>query len=165
MCANPLFVDYILTHEDLETIWGSDLPLASEKGYPDFFDNMVYWLLWANQEPIAYTASLTTHYDGKRKFAFVGNTYVRSEWRSKGLHSFLLNERNSAPHMKDLDKITILNPIEGVEMAQLERVVSGLGYHRIDSYSQVEDIMPRRVYMSIKQRNIWRLGRDYRESE
>lgn len=165
MSAKPLFVDYILTHEGLESIWGSELPLASEKGYPDFFDEMVYWVLWAEGGPIAYTASLTAHYFGKERFAFVGNTYVRSEWRSKGLHSFLLDKRNSAPHMKDLDKITILNPIEGIEMAQLEKVVLSLGYFKIDSFNQVKDIMGRRVYEGIQNHSIWRINRDSRENE
>lgn len=149
-------IDLVLMHRDLENKWGSDLPLASEKGYPEIFDKMVYWVLCANRQPIAHTGSLVSN---GRRFALVGNTYVRKEWRSKGLHSHLLNERNNAHWLKNIPKITVLNPIEGVTNEQLVSVVTKLGYTQVKSYADVEDVMTGKEYKQIHlpPLQIWRL--------
>ena len=153
-----LHVGYILTHEDLESIWGSPLPRASEKGYPGIFDKMCYWVLFDKDTPIAYTCSLTM----SEKYAFVGNTYVRREWRGKGLHSILLEYRNNAPHMKNRTKITVINPTEESKMHHLVKVVKQLGYKKVQTIDDVSDIMPEWLYRSITQpdQEIWRLNYD-----
>lgn len=149
-------IDLVLMHHDLETKWDSKLPKASEKGYPKIFDEMVHWVLCANRIPIAHTGSLVSN---GRRFALVGNTYVRKEWRSKGLHTHLLNERNNAHWLKTIPKVTVLNPIEGISMEQLISVVSKLGYTHVESYVDVMDIMTGQEYKDIyiPELQIWRL--------
>lgn len=151
------YVDLVLMHEDLETIWGEKLPTPIDKGYPCLYDNMVYWVLFADDSPVAYTSSLMM--DGRR-FVLVGNTYVRREWRSKGLHTHLLKERNKSEHMKGVPKITVLNPIEQSKMENLVNVVSKLGYTQVKSYDDAEDIMTNTEYIQLycEQQQIWRLG-------
>ena len=80
-----------LTHIDLEIVWGSEVPTASEKGYPPIFDKMSFWVLYHDDKVIGYTGSLRITDD----IVLVGNTYIRKEHRNKGLHSFLLNKRNN----------------------------------------------------------------------
>jgi len=149
-------IDLILLHEDLERAWGSELPYASDKGYPLIFDSMVFWVLFADKEAIAYTGSLTSK---NGKYALVGNTYVHEEWRSKGLHSHLLTQRNNSPHLKIIPKITVLNPIEKSNMIHLAKVVSKLGYTHVADYAGVSDIMTLDEYEDIylPHQEIWRL--------
>tara|TARA_R110001592_G_scaffold104354_3_gene293724 strand:- start:33666 stop:34145 length:480 start_codon:yes stop_codon:yes gene_type:complete len=149
-------IDLVLMHNDLELKWGSELKCASKKGYPEVFDKMVFWVLCANRIPIAHTGSLVSN---GRRYALVGNTYVRKEWRSKGLHTHLLNERNNAHWLKGIPKITVLNPIEGVTNEQLVSVVSKLGYTKVNSYADVMDIMTGNEYKEIYRPplEIWRL--------
>jgi hypothetical protein len=153
-----IYIDYILTHEGLENIWGSDLPRASEKGYPGIYDKMCYWVLFEDGIAIAYTSSLVM----SDKYAFVGNTYVRRGWRNKGLHSTLLEYRNNAPHMKNLTKITVINPIEESNMQHLIKVVSRLGYTKVETIDDVSDLMPEWLYRSVCNdgQQIWRLDYD-----
>ena len=144
-------------HEDLEKSWGSKLPHASDKGYPAIFDKMVFWVLSCENKTIAYTGSLLSP---NGRYVLVGNTYVHKEWRSKGLHSHLLNERNNAPHLKNIPKITILNPIEQSKMIHLVKVVSKLGYINVPNYNGVSDIMTLDEYNNIylEHQQIWRLN-------
>ena len=153
-----LYIDYILTHESLETVWGSPLPKASEKGYPGIYDKMCYWVLFEDDLAIAYTCSLVM----SDKYAFVGNTYVRKEYRTKGLHSLLLDYRNNAPHMEGLTKVTVINPIEDSKMEHLTRVVSRLGYKKVESIDDISDIIPEWLYEDIAddKQEIWRLDYD-----
>jgi hypothetical protein len=87
---------------------------------------MCYWVLMVGNEPIAYTGSLT-----QGEYALVGNTYVKREWRGQGLHPYLLHIRNESSHLKNLDKVTVINPIEESNTQHLEKVVSKLGYTKI----------------------------------
>ncbi len=153
-------ITFAFSHEELETDWREVLPCATEKGYPSVFDKMIYWVLWVGDKAIAYTGSLRIG-----DFAFVGNTYVRKEWRSRGLHKLLLNERNKSDLLRIIPKVTIINPIEGVSMQRLESVVLSLGYTKVCDYADVGDIMARRVYEDIGHHNIWRLNSDSRENE
>tara|TARA_R110002167_G_scaffold56925_8_gene161341 strand:+ start:6272 stop:6721 length:450 start_codon:yes stop_codon:yes gene_type:complete len=122
------YIDYCLTHEQLEEAWGSKLPKASEKGYPPLFDDMVYWVLYEGDEAVAYTATLTMP---DRKFVLVGNTYVRKDYRGKGLHKVILNLRNSAKHLLGLPKLTIVNPIEETARESLHDTIISLGYVKV----------------------------------
>ena len=149
-------IELVLMHEDLEALWGSPISTPTEKGYPVLFSDMVYWVLFADNEAIAYTSSLMMH---DRRFVLVGNTYVRKEWRSKGLHTHLLKERNKADHMDGITKVTVLNPIEESEMKNLMGVVKKLGYTEIESFGDAEDIMTSYEYcdLYLKHQQIWRL--------
>ena len=147
--------DFALTHEELERVWGSPLPKASEKGYPQIFDKMCHWVLYDGDIAVAYTSSLTM----SNKYAFVGNTYVRKGWRGKGLHTMLLEYRNNAPHMKTRSKITVVNPIENSKIENLISVISKLGYTKVQSIHDISDLMPEWLYDSLcdSGKQIWRL--------
>ncbi|MAK37439.1 MAG: hypothetical protein CMC15_14885 [Flavobacteriaceae bacterium] len=149
-------IELFLMHEELEIVWGSKIPTPIEKGYPPLYDDMVYWVLFADLEAIAYTSSLMM--DDKR-FVLVGNTYVRKEWRSKGLHSHLLKERNKSSHMQGVPKVTVLNPIEESQMENLVKVVTRLGYKQILSFDDCSDIMKEEEYnkLYLPHQQIWRL--------
>lgn len=146
----------ISMHDELESVWGKKVPTPIEKGYPSLYDNMMYWVLFADNEAIAYTSSLIMP---ENKFVLVGNTYVRKEWRSKGLHSHLLKERNNSNQIKDSTKVTVLNPIEESQMQNLVKVVSKLGYTQITCYNDASDIMTLEQYDNIylPHQQIWRL--------
>lgn len=133
----------------------SDFPnslSASEKGYPSIFDFMEYWVVYLDDIPIGYTGCLKFP-----KFCFVGNTYIKKEYRNKGFHSFLLKVRNK--QLKDIPKIAILNPIEDSKMKNLINVVSKLGYRQVKDYEDVSDIMSKQFYREIKndKQEIWRI--------
>ena len=151
-------IELLFKHSELENAWGSPLPTASEKGYPKIFDRMVHWVLFADETAIAYTCSLLMP---DKAYALVGNTYVRKEWRSKGLHTHLLNERNKSQHLYGVPLITVLNPIEKTDIDNLVKVVSKLGYERINEYLDVADIMPLSSYTKLdlkEHQELWRLN-------
>lgn len=144
-----IFDDHVI----LEREWDSCLLTAKEKGYPDIVcDNMLYWMMMDNREPIAFTCC--TYMKG---WIFVGNTYIAKEYRKNRLHKKLLDYRNKRLPKKP--KITILNPIEESQMEHLVKVVSDLGYTKVESYDDVKDAMEIDVYGQLLRPNqqIWRL--------
>jgi len=145
--------EVISDHEDLCREWGSDLLKASEKGYPDIYDDALHWVMYDNDLPIAYTTSVFCE-----NFLLVGNTYIRKEYRGRGLHTQLLEYRNK--HLGRLPKITCVNPIEGTHINQLIKVISRLGYKKIEKIQDVWDIMTASTYRKIieKGHQIWRLN-------
>tara|TARA_R110000737_G_scaffold351186_1_gene392610 strand:- start:1243 stop:1716 length:474 start_codon:yes stop_codon:yes gene_type:complete len=153
-------LEIVSNHTVLASVWRGSLPKPTAKGYPHYFDDMQYWVVFVDDEAVAYTGSIVID-----DYAFVGNTYVRKEWRSQGIHKYLLNLRNKSDALKDITKITIINPLIGISIRRLESVVSSLGYTKVESFTDVEDIMHRRVYEDIKTRNVWRLDSDSGENE
>jgi hypothetical protein len=147
------YASLVLSHEDLESIWGESIPQPSTKGYPPIFNDMIYWVLFVDDKPCAYTGSMIID-----NFAFVGNTYVRKQYRSKGFHSLLLSIRNNSDMLRNFTKVTILNPIEDSKIEHLIKVVSKLGYSKINTYGDISDIMSIDTYNSIVcyRLQIWR---------
>ena len=132
--------------------WPYPYEKPSDKGYPEMFNMMSYWVLFENSKPVGYTGSLNMG-----KFVFVGNTYMTKPARKKGYHSYLLDNRNS--RLPPIPKITILNPIEESQMSHLVKVVLRLGYKPITSYEDVEDIMSKKMYYEVldETQQIWRM--------
>ena len=145
-----------LTREELTSIWKGSLPTAADKGYPALFDQMSFWSMLVDGEAIAYTGSLVMP---DRAFAFVGNTYVRRDWRNKGVHRHLLAARNGSPILRDLPKVTLLNPIEESTHEGLVSVVTSLGYRKVICYADVSDIMSRDLYEQVRHKQVWRVDR------
>jgi hypothetical protein len=143
-----------LTHIDLEIVWGSKVPTASDKGYPPIFDRMSFWVLYHEDKAIAYTGSLRISDD----IVLVGNTYIRKEHRGKGLHSFLLNKRNNSRLLKDSIKVTVINPIEDSKKENLIKVVQNLGYKKVEKIDDIPFNMPEDIFEGIMSHNkeIWR---------
>jgi len=141
-------------HSLLEHVWPYPFQTAVEKGYPSIFQYLNYWVLIEPMDnlKVGYTGSLDMGH-----FHFVGNTYILPEFRKGGFHSFLLSERNKRLPLKP--KITILNPIEESQMFHLVKVVTKLGYHPVNSYEDVRDIMSEKMYYLIlnEKQQIWRM--------
>ena len=142
----------LATHEMLEEVWGKGIPTPVEKGYPNCFNEMTYWVLLEEGEPIAYTGSRSYS-----NFTLVGNTYVKSKYRKQGSHAKLLSERN-----KRLGgvMVTVLNPIEESNMHHLAKVVTRLGYTQVSKYNDAKDIMSREMYDRLTfnpKQQVWRL--------
>lgn len=158
--VDSINVNLVLMHEDLCEMWGKQLPKASDKGYPKVFDDMVYWVLMINGQAAGHTGSLTIKEKEKNRFVLVGNTYIHKNWRGHGLHSYLLNARNNSLHLKNIPKITILNPIEDSTLPHLAKVVERLGYKQVTWFPDVRDIMTKETYKNIRDesKQIWRLG-------
>lgn len=140
-------------HGLLSQIWPYPFETSTEKGYPEIFELMNYWVLYNDNKRIGYTGSLNMGL-----FYFVGNTYILPQYRKNGGHSFLLSERNK--HLSLKPKITILNPIEDSQMHHLAKVVSNLGYFPVYSYDNVKDIMSEKLYLEIlnHKQQIWRMN-------
>ena len=143
-----------LTYTDLEIVWGSKVPTASDKGYPPIFDKMSFWVLCHEDKAIAYTGSLRITDD----IVLVGNTYIRKEHRNKGLHSFLLEKRNESRLLKDSIKVTVINPIEDSKKENLIKVVEKLGYKKVQKIDDISLTMPEDIFEGIMSHNkeIWR---------
>ena len=141
-----------LTHTDLEIVWGSKLPTASEKGYPRIYDSASYWVLYDDNKPIAYTTHLKIG-----EVVLVGNTYVRKEYRSQGLHTYLLSQRNNSSLLQGLTKITILNPIEDSQLSNLVSVVSKLGYKKVEKITDISPVISDDLFMQLSEsgKQIW----------
>lgn len=140
-------------HRFLNEVWHYEYQTPSEKGYPEVFDLMSYWVLYYDGIAIGYTGSLDMGH-----FHFVGNTYILPQYRQSGWHSYLLSYRNY--HIGLRPKITVLNPIDGTHMANLVKVVTKLGYFPITSYDNVMDVMSKQLYDEIRNENqqLWRLN-------
>ena len=143
-----------LTHIDLEIVWGSKVPTASDKGYPPIFDKMSFWVLYHEEQAIAYTGSLRITDD----IVLVGNTYIRKEHRNKGLHTFLLEKRNKSRLLKDSIKVTVINPIEDYKKENLIKVVTKLGYKKVEKIDDISLNMPEDIFEHIMNHNkeVWR---------
>jgi len=141
-----------LTHTDLEIVWGSKLPTASEKGYPKIFDSMSYWVLYDGTKPVGYTSHLQI-----QGVVLVGNTYIRKEYRGQGLHSYLLSQRNNSSLLEGLTKITVLNPIEDSELNNLISVVSKLGYKKVEKITDISAEVSDDLFMQLREsgKQIW----------
>jgi len=140
-------------YRHLSHVWPHEYQTPSEKGYPEVFDLMSFWVLKWDGEPIGYTGSLELGH-----FFFVGNTYILPEYRQMGYHSYLLQVRNH--HLGLRPKITVLNPIDGTHMFNLIKVVEKLGYTAVLSYDDVSDIMSKSLYEEVRKegQQLWRMN-------
>ena len=137
-----------------EVIVASNIPnftSAYDKGYPKVIPELKYFIKIEEQDIAGYTS-----YVDMGNFYFVGNTYIQPKNRGKGHYKTLLSERNKL--LTDKPKITLVNPIQGTDISILEKQVSRGGGQRINSYSQVQEIMSKEVYncMSVLPMYIYR---------
>ena len=120
-------------------------PLVSTNTIRDFVksfilnvDNIVspltYYAYVAENSVLGYSS-----FSDMGDFYFVGNTYIQPENRGQGIYTKLLSNRNA--HLSDKPKITLVNPIEGTDIAVLFRQVNKQGGIKVESYEDVEDIM------------------------
>lgn len=146
---------YVMTYNEVAMEWPHYLPTCVEKGYPEMLEEgLSYWVMMSSEgDPMAYTCS-----KDMGQWIFVGNTYVRKEYRGEKIHSLLLAYRNIA--LGSGPKVAIVNPLDDTPMEQLEGLVMGLGYTKVTGPDDVADIMDEIIYwnMECPGTTLWRLG-------
>jgi hypothetical protein len=128
-----------------------DFQTAQEKGYPSILNNLTFVTdLTENDEVISYTT-----FKDMGKFYFVGNNYTVPKFRGRDTWKKIINARNS---QLNKPKITLLNPKEGVDIKRLATTVENLGGKKIESYSEVEDIMDEQTFNELNVLPMYRYG-------
>jgi hypothetical protein len=112
---------------------------AVDKGYPNVVSPLTYYAYVAEDSVLGYSS-----FSDMGDFYFVGNTYIQPENRGQGIYTKLLSNRNA--HLSDKPKITLVNPIEGTDIAVLFRQVNKQGGTKVETYEEVKDIMCRDMY-------------------
>jgi predicted GNAT family acetyltransferase len=129
--------------------------LASERGYPKVMDRAMYFLYLEGDETIAYTTA-TEIAEG---VFLVGNTWVSSSHRGKGLHAEILKWRNG--ELKETfggtHIYTCLNPKpdEGILTSQLEKTVASLGYKKVGAMGMKYVRLRDRVHVLCSGLPVW----------
>jgi GNAT superfamily N-acetyltransferase len=141
------------TYTDLEHNWvGEGLVRAHERGYPQIYNDAIYYVLMVDDYPVGYTTA-TLVYDAHNKlsFVFVGNTYVKLEFRGNGFHKELLKERNEQIKKLSVPIVAILNPFGKTPTERLRDVVVSLGYEPIAH----NDELFTKLHLDMKEYEMW----------
>lgn len=141
------------TYTDLEHNWvGEGLVRAHERGYPQIYNDAIYYVLMVDDYPVGYTtATLVYDADKKLSFVFVGNTYVKLEYRGNGFHKELLKERNEQIKKLSVPIVAILNPFGKTPTERLRDVVVSLGYEPIAH----NDELFTKLHLDMKEYEMW----------
>jgi len=124
---------------------------ASDKGYPRELNDANY-IVESDDETDAILGYTTIKDFGK--FYFVGNGLSYESGR--GVWKKLLTHRNK--HYDDKPKITLLNPIPPITVADLLPMIERLGGEEVKTYDDVSDIMSERRYNSWSKLPMYRYG-------
>jgi predicted GNAT family acetyltransferase len=135
----------IMNEEALQLYW-PDLITLDEKGYP--FTNAMFYVKYLNNIPVGHTC-----YEDMGNWYFVGNSYVKKEFRGQGIHDELLELRNN--DLKDKSKIAVLLPLEGSHLTRLEDRISKLQYTKVNNFFSVYGIMSFLDYVKFRKYNMW----------
>lgn len=141
------------TYTDLEHNWvGEGLVRAHERGYPQIYNDAIYYVLMVDDYPVGYTtATLVYDADNKLSFIFVGNTYVKLEFRGNGFHKELLKHRNEQIKRLAVPIVAILNPFGMTPTERLRDVVVSLGYEPIAH----NDELFTKLHLDMKDYEMW----------
>lgn len=150
-----MVVIYVMSYDELASIYPTHLPTCVDKGYPEIIEEgLDYWVM------ITYDGCIIGYTCSKDMgdWVFVGNTYIMRQYRGNNIHRIILTYRNH--HLPQKPKVTIMNPIEGTPMNQLVSAVEALGYTVVSSPDDVADIMDERMYWNIEcpGTTIWRVS-------
>jgi hypothetical protein len=85
---------------------------------------------------------------------FIGNNYVKPDFRKKGILKEMVLRRNR--RLAHYPKVAILRPIEETDLEQLVAFLKTLGYSEVLSYGDVCDIMSEFEYDLIEEEVLWR---------
>lgn len=141
------------TYTDLEHNWvGEGLVRAHERGYPQIYNDAIYYVLMVDEQAVGYTtATLVYDADEKLSFVFVGNTYVKLEYRKNGFHKELLKHRNAQIKKLNVPIVAILNPFGKTPTERLRDVVVSLGYEPI---AHNEELFTK-LHLDMKEYEMW----------
>jgi hypothetical protein len=123
---------------------------AEEKGYPSIISPLK---IVAEFDDETNKLKGYTSFRDLGKFHFVGNGYVYD--REGGTFRKVLNFRDNFLGSSK-PKVTLLNPIEGTNLARLSAMVEKRGGVKIEKYSQVDDIMSESMYNEMKKLPMYR---------
>ena len=141
------------TYTDLEHNWvGEGLVRAHERGYPQIYNDAIYYVLMVDGCTVGYTTA-TLVYDAhdKLSFIFVGNTYVKLEFRGNGFHKELLKHRNEQLQKLPVPIVAILNPFGETAATRLRDVVVSLGYEPI----RYDDELFTKLHLDMEKYVMW----------
>lgn len=123
---------------------------AEEKGYPSIVTPLTIVAEVDDEGNIwGYTS-----YKNMGKFSFVGNAFVKPEYRGKKFFSELVRNRNI--RVSGRPAITLLNPLKGTSLGQLVSFVEKRGGTKVESYEQVADIMDEATYRAMAKLPMYR---------
>ncbi len=148
--SNGEWFSGFLTEGEIQAQWGDGFRTAIEKGYPEHVcDRLFVIAKFVDGEIVAHTsfADMGTWY-------FIGNNYVKPDFRKKGILKEMVLRRNN--RLAHYPKVAILRPIEETNLEQLVAFLKTLGYSEVLSYGDVCDIMSEFEYDLIEEEVLWR---------
>mgnify|MGYP003114522094 CR=1 FL=1 len=138
----------VICHEgDLQKNW-PNLITMKEKGYP--ITNAKFYVKYIHDEPVGHIC-----YKDMGNWYFIGNSYIKEQYRGQGIYNELMEKRNS--DLKNKTKIAILIPIENSELSRLENRISKRNYVKVDGFSDLYGTMSFIDYMKFRKYNLWKL--------
>tara|TARA_R110002020_G_scaffold335204_1_gene550362 strand:+ start:697 stop:1122 length:426 start_codon:yes stop_codon:yes gene_type:complete len=137
----------ICDEKELQKDW-PELITMKEKGYP--IKNAKFYVKYINNEPVGHIC-----YKDMGNWYFIGNSYVKKEYRGQGIYEELMRNRNNL--LTDKTKIAILIPIENSKLNRLEDRISKRQYTKINSFFDLYGTMSFIDYMKFRKYNMWRV--------
>ena len=137
----------IMDEEALQLYW-SDLITMKEKGYP--IDNAMFYVKYINNKPVGQIC-----FKDMGNWYFIGNSYIKKEYRGQGIYNELMEKRNK--DLKDKIKVAILVPIENSELHRLEDRISKRDYSKVNSFFDLYGTMSFIDYIKFRKYNMWKL--------
>ena len=139
-----------LQEREIADRWGSDFLTALEKGYPEHVcENMYVIGKFIDDQIIAHTS-----FSDMGTWYFIGNNYVKPEYRRSGILKEMVLRRNA--RLAHYPKIAILRPIEETDLFKLTSFLKSLNYQRVNDYGDVSDVMTPYEYELICDQELWR---------
>ena len=133
--------------EDLQKDW-PNLITMKEKGYP--IKNSKFYVKYINDTPVGHIC-----YKDMGNWYFIGNSYIKEQYRGQGIYNELMEKRNS--DLKNKTKVAILIPIENSKLSRLENRISKRGYVKINSFLDLYGTMSFIDYIKFRKHNLWKL--------
>ena len=137
----------ICNEKELQVDW-PELITMKEKGYP--IKNAKFYVKYINNKPVGHTC-----YKNMGNWNFIGNSYIKKEFRGQGIHDELMKKRND--DLTNKPKIAILIPIENSSLDRLEKLMSKRDYIKINKFFDIYGTMSFLDYIRFRKYNMWKL--------
>tara|TARA_R100001244_G_C5142402_1_gene128145 strand:- start:220 stop:648 length:429 start_codon:yes stop_codon:yes gene_type:complete len=137
----------ICSEKELQKDWPK-LITMKEKGYP--ITDAKFYVKYINNKPVGHTC-----YKNMGNWNFIGNSYIKKEFRGQGIHDELMKKRND--DLTNKPKIAILIPIENSSLDRLEKLMSKRDYIKINKFLDVYKTVSFFDYIKFRKYNMWKL--------
>lgn len=137
----------IMSEEALIEDW-PNLITMEEKGYP--INHAQFYVKYIGDIPVGHIC-----YKDMGNWHFIGNSYVKEEYRGQGVYDELMCKRNS--DLSDKNKIAMLIPIENSQLEKLETRIKNRNYIKVNTFLDVYGIMSFLDYFKFRKQNMWLL--------